>query len=69
MKIERKAGIIVRDDKVLCKNRFVPMDKLSTRNVIHLYESVAKAEAATEFHGGTAIEATMTIEIPGGTNW
>lgn len=72
MTITRKAAIIVRGDKVLCANRFVPFEKLSTRNKIRTYESVSKAESAVKlgyFGDAKAIEVNTTIEIPGGTSW
>lgn len=72
MKIERKAAVIVWGDKILCARGFVPIEKLSTRNRIRVYESVSRAESAMEqmwLRDGKAIEVTETIEIPGGTSW
>lgn len=70
MKITRKAAIIVRGDKILCAGGFVPIEKISTRNRIRVYESVSRAESAMNWIGNCkAIEVTETIEIPGGTNW
>ena len=72
MKITRKAAIIVRGDKILCAKGFVPIEKLSTRNTIRVYESVSRAESAMKqawLRDGNAIEVTETIEIPGGTSW
>lgn len=72
MKIERKAAVIVRGDKILCARGFVSIEKISTRNRIRVYESVSRAESALEqmwLRDGNAIEVTETIEIPGGTNW
>lgn len=72
MKIERKAAVIVRGDKILCARGFVPFEKLSTRNRIRVYESVSRAESAIKhgyFDGAKAIEAIEQIGIPGGTSW
>lgn len=72
MNITRKAAVIVRGDKILCARGYVPIEKISTRNRIRVYESVSRAENAMEqswLGGGKAIEVTETIEIPGGTNW
>ena len=72
MTITRKAAVIVRGDKILCASHFVPIEKISTRNKIRVYESVSKAESAVKhgyFNGAKAIEVIESIEIPGGTSW
>ena len=72
MTVTRKAAIIVRGNEVLCVTRYVPFEKLSTRNRIRVYESVSKAESAIKhgyFDGAKAIEVIESIEIPGGTSW
>lgn len=72
MTITRKAAVIVRGDKILCARGFVPIEKISTRNRIRVYESVSRAESAIKhgcFDGVKAIEVIESIEIPGGTSW
>ena len=72
MKITRKAAVIVRGDEILCASGFVPIEKISTRNRIRVYESVPRAESALKqswFNGAKAIEVIEQIGIPGGTSW
>ena len=77
MKITRKAAVIVRGDEILCASGFVPIQRLSTRNRIRVYESVSRAESALKqswfigevFDGAKAIEVIEQIGIPGGMSW
>ena len=72
MTITRKAAVIVRGDEILCARGFVPIEKISTRNKIRIYDSVSRAESAIKhgyFDGAKAIEVIESIEIPGGTSW